>query len=161
MSATGYRCVRVSRCPGSFVWGEALDAELIIGQDRQRMPSRVPGYPVLLNQRRDRRHAGTRRELSGLDLSADESGHLLVGRLVVPYRHPDPQEDSVPFLPPPKRPLGEYTTSELNQRRREPEHAVKALAGVPIRAELAELLADVEAEEKRAGRSARPGRADT
>jgi hypothetical protein len=46
----------------------------------------------------------------------------------------------MPFLPPSKRPLGEYTTSELNQRRRELEHAVKALAGAPIRAELAKLL---------------------
>lgn len=65
------------------------------------------------------------------------------------YRYPSSPEDSpASFLPAPKRPLGEYTTSELNQRRRELEHAVKALAGAPIRAELQKLLADVEAEEE-------------
>jgi hypothetical protein len=62
---------------------------------------------------------------------------------------PIPPEDfPVSFLPPPKRPLGEYTTSELAARRRELEHAVKALTGAPIRAELQKLLADVEAEEE-------------
>jgi hypothetical protein len=54
----------------------------------------------------------------------------------------------VSFLPLPKRPLGEYTTSELNQRKRELQHAVTALATAPVRAELAKLLADVEAEEE-------------
>ena len=64
----------------------------------------------------------------------------------------------MPFLPPPKRPLGEYTASELNQRKRELQHAVTALATAPIRAELAKLLADVEAEEdsRRAIRRAGP-----
>jgi hypothetical protein len=62
---------------------------------------------------------------------------------------PIPPEDfPVPFLPPPKRPLREYTTSELAARRRELEHAVTAPADAPIRDELAKLLADVEAEEE-------------
>jgi hypothetical protein len=62
---------------------------------------------------------------------------------------PIPLEDfPVSFLPPPKRPLGEYTTSELNQRKRELQHAVTTLATAPVRAELAKLLADVEAEEE-------------
>ena len=54
----------------------------------------------------------------------------------------------MPFLPPPKRPLGEYTTSELDKRKRELQHAVKVLATAPIKSELAKLLSDVEAEEQ-------------
>ncbi|HLQ57460.1 MAG TPA: hypothetical protein VK162_24720, partial [Streptosporangiaceae bacterium] len=64
-------------------------------------------------------------------------------------QHPMPGRMNSPmsFLPQPKRPLGEYTTSELSARKRELQHAVKALANAPIRDELARLLADVEAEE--------------
>jgi hypothetical protein len=64
----------------------------------------------------------------------------------------------VPFLPPPKRPLGEYTTSELNRRKRELKHAVTAMATASIRAELAKLLADIEAEEESRREIAQAGR---
>jgi hypothetical protein len=70
-----------------------------------------------------------------------------------------PLEDfPVPFLPPPKRPLGEYTTSELNQWKRELQHAVTTLATAPLKAELAKLLADVEAEEESRREIAQAGR---
>jgi hypothetical protein len=64
----------------------------------------------------------------------------------------------VPFLPPPKRPLGEYTTSELNRRKRELKHAGTAMTTASIRAELAKLLADIEAEEESRREIAQAGR---
>jgi hypothetical protein len=55
-------------------------------------------------------------------------------------------------------PSGCHTTGELNQRRKELEHAVTALAGAPICDELAKLLADVEAEEQSRREIAQAGR---
>ena len=106
----------------------------------------VPGHIRAIQSVHDRKRYLTSHDGMHAPMYIDMGRHLFQNEISFT---PIPLEDfPVPFLPPSKRPLGEYTTSELNQRKRELQRAATALATAPIRAELAKLLADVEAEEE-------------
>ena len=76
-------------------------------------------------------------------------------------QHPPGPPPGVAAAAPAQRKLGEYTTSELQGRRRELEHAIRHLSGsAPAQADLHRRLEEVQAEEEsRARIAAANGRA--